>query len=325
MSETSEEPPEGVEVSVDEDNPSSLTELRRGLDLQSLPSSTEEAKTYTFVVPPWELLACAAVPGLSFPHGSSFLRPGSLSALAQVKETIDGHPDGKSILFGHTDKAGGDDVNKGLSERRAKAVHAALVNDPAGFEAIDGEESWELDVVQTILTDLGHAPGPIDGEDGPKTQGAVKAFQEACGLEVDGIAGPNTRQKLYAEYLTKHSPGVAGEAFMDPPTMGCGEFNPIAATEEKFEPNRRVVLFVFRATRLPPLPCAAGDTGPCQSEIDKGSVGGSFRCNFYGKVARDCCCENPDPTPLAPATARQAARTGAPLVEECPLQHALEG
>ncbi|RDH87947.1 MAG: hypothetical protein DIZ78_03730 [endosymbiont of Escarpia spicata] len=39
---------------------------------------------------------------------------------------------------------------------------------------------------QQILTDLGYKPGPVDGDYGRRTAAAVKAFQKAQGLTVDG-------------------------------------------------------------------------------------------------------------------------------------------
>jgi peptidoglycan hydrolase-like protein with peptidoglycan-binding domain len=52
--------------------------------------------------------------------------------------------------------------------------------------------------VQTALGHLGYDPGDIDGLDGPNTRAAVKTFQEATGVGVDGIAGPVTKKALKA-------------------------------------------------------------------------------------------------------------------------------
>ena len=50
--------------------------------------------------------------------------------------------------------------------------------------------------IQCMLTYLRYDPGPIDGLDGANTRDAVKAFQRAEGLTVDGIAGEQTQIRL---------------------------------------------------------------------------------------------------------------------------------
>jgi len=47
-------------------------------------------------------------------------------------------------------------------------------------------------VLQTALKALGIDPGPIDGIFGPKTEAAVRAFQQMARIKVDGIVGPQT-------------------------------------------------------------------------------------------------------------------------------------
>lgn len=42
--------------------------------------------------------------------------------------------------------------------------------------------------IQKILTDLGYAPGPVDGLFGGKTRAAIQTFQREKGLEPDGLA-----------------------------------------------------------------------------------------------------------------------------------------
>ncbi|PAF08648.1 hypothetical protein CHH65_13755 [Shouchella clausii] len=51
-------------------------------------------------------------------------------------------------------------------------------------------------VLQALLYLAGHNPGPFDGAFGDGTEKAVRAFQRAKGLSVDGVAGKNTWKAL---------------------------------------------------------------------------------------------------------------------------------
>lgn len=55
-----------------------------------------------------------------------------------------------------------------------------------------GSRGDEVRRIQQKLKSLGYFNGSVDGIYGTKTQNAVKAFQKACGLTADGIAGPKT-------------------------------------------------------------------------------------------------------------------------------------
>ena len=50
--------------------------------------------------------------------------------------------------------------------------------------------------VQLLLAFLGYDPGDCDGVDGKNTRAALRAFQQAEGLEPDGIAGQQTQARL---------------------------------------------------------------------------------------------------------------------------------
>lgn len=61
-----------------------------------------------------------------------------------------------------------------------------------------GSQGTLVKNMQQKLKDLGYYDGTVTGNFGPLTEEAVKRFQSAQGLTVDGIAGVNTLNKLYA-------------------------------------------------------------------------------------------------------------------------------
>ncbi|MEB3329612.1 MAG: M15 family metallopeptidase [Candidatus Sericytochromatia bacterium] len=67
---------------------------------------------------------------------------------------------------------------------------------PLVREGLRGEPVRAL---QARLRALGFDAGPRDGLFGPRTQAAVRAFQRARGLEVDGVVGPRTWAALGIE------------------------------------------------------------------------------------------------------------------------------
>ena len=69
-----------------------------------------------------------------------------------------------------------------------------------------GDRGWAVRVLQQQLKALGFDPGPIDGIFGPRTEAAVKAFQRAVGIAVDGVVGPVTWSHLKARKSTPSAP-----------------------------------------------------------------------------------------------------------------------
>jgi hypothetical protein len=80
-------------------------------------------------------------------------------------------------------------------------AYGAEVTDSVKVELLvlkQGSEGEQVKVLQRLLMCLGYdlSRCGADGEFGTKTDAAVKAFQKAKGLAVDGIVGQNTWKKL---------------------------------------------------------------------------------------------------------------------------------
>ena len=79
-----------------------------------------------------------------FASGSSTLRPGSATDLDQLVAFLGKYPARTVTIEGHTDSAGSEEYNQGLSERRANAVGSHLVRqgiDAARVTAVGAGES----------------------------------------------------------------------------------------------------------------------------------------------------------------------------------------
>ncbi|MDX2010438.1 MAG: peptidoglycan-binding protein [Myxococcaceae bacterium] len=76
--------------------------------------------------------------------------------------------------------------------------------------------------LQQKLEEAGFSPGPLDGKFGPLTQRAVRAFQQARGLQVDGVAGPATAGALGLSGFDAPQPRVDGNAPPGRPPGGSG-------------------------------------------------------------------------------------------------------
>lgn len=92
-------------------------------------------------------------------------------------------------------KASGKVLN-GLVRRRAEEQELFLTNCGKVYPVLKkGSKGVHVSELQTILNKFGYGLA-VDGQFGPKTLEAVKAYQEEHGLVVDGKVGPKTWTEL---------------------------------------------------------------------------------------------------------------------------------
>ena len=82
-------------------------------------------------------------------------------------------------------------------------AETAVSNPNAGNDACVPKDNSGIIInsvldVQQFLTNNGFNPGPVDGQSGPKTKAAIKAFQQKTGLYADGIVGNKTKAAMKA-------------------------------------------------------------------------------------------------------------------------------
>lgn len=239
-------------------------------------------------------VACWKLEDLRFDFDSSFVVPAAKPEFAELRELRKARPGAPLSLFGHADPTGDETYNKTLSGHRAEAVYAVLIHDVARWEKLytnaHGGDQRGLRQVQLMLQALGFDPGATTGAASTANTQAIKDYQKSKGLSDDGSAGPQTRSKLFADYMALLWPvPLAKTDFLsqgaDPggkgDFQGCSEFNPVmifssAENTQLQKPanhaqrnadnvvNRRVMALLFRpGSQVPPAkwPCPRASEG----------------------------------------------------------------
>ena len=185
--ESTAEPEHNGEGGTSADHPAHATH-----EMRVAPSTVDERNTLRAAILP---VACWRLNDLRFEFDSSFVKPQAAKEMHKLHELREKFPHAPASVFGHADPVGNDEYNKALSGRRATAIYALLVRDAAMWESLfkNSADHWGVKSIQHMLHAVGNNPGPIDGQTGPATTDAVKAFQTANGLSVDGAPGPLTR------------------------------------------------------------------------------------------------------------------------------------
>jgi Putative peptidoglycan binding domain len=96
-----------------------------------------------------------------------------------------------------TTPAAGTEPTTTTTPATGTGAQPALV--PTGEPLAQGDSGPRVRALQRALNQLGYDVGQPDGQFGPGTAEAVRAFQGDAGLEADGIAGQETIQAINQE------------------------------------------------------------------------------------------------------------------------------
>lgn len=209
--------------------------------------------------------------GMFFDTDKSFLLPGAIPSIRGVKQLYDENPNSTLLVVGHTDTSGEPSLNDPLSVERAESVAAFLKDEVdvwAGRYSTSIREGrrWGSREDGGMIKALQVLGPKFDGSDAIDRSDAVRWYQEFhnalpeasraesfATLEVDGIAGPETRKQLIGDYM--HLDGTTLPEEIELVTHGCGENFPVddgaleldeSPRNQAVDPvDRRVELFFF--------------------------------------------------------------------------------
>ena len=133
--------------------------------------------------------------GLDAPPNATppiIVEPIQPTAAAQVPSLPAGQRAAASSLTAAADPA----PASAAKSAAAQTLVASAAGEEGASTALPAEEPARVRTVQQALQAAGYAPGAVDGKMGKRTQKAIREFQEAHGLSVDGKVGPKTWAKL---------------------------------------------------------------------------------------------------------------------------------
>ncbi|HEY9723896.1 MAG TPA: peptidoglycan-binding protein [Oscillatoriaceae cyanobacterium] len=144
------------------------------------------------------------------------------------------------------------------------SARSATGAEPIGGSALltQGASGSNVRTIQQELQSAGFSPGGVDGIFGPNTANAVRAFQRARGLQVDGVVGPQTEAALSRTQAPAPAPapaasyggGMLGKGSTGPSVvqlqqkLAAAGFNP-GGVDGDFGPNTLNAVMAFQRAR----------------------------------------------------------------------------
>jgi outer membrane protein OmpA-like peptidoglycan-associated protein len=204
-----------------------------------------------------EVICARILDGVHFDFDYTFVRPEAKPIIREIADAINGDPERRVLIAGHTDRSGSNRYNEGLSDSRALSVFGYLTDQPGIWTSLlqtmldlnggarvarsgsdQSRDRWQTREIQYMLSYMRNAAtgahyyqGPINNIFGPDTQTALDAFRGDHGLPTGGVPGSprvagvdvDTWEKLFEVYIGLDAVFVAADRFLDPAMIGCGE------------------------------------------------------------------------------------------------------
>ncbi|MEV6166514.1 N-acetylmuramoyl-L-alanine amidase [Streptomyces sp. NPDC052052] len=135
-----------------------------------------------------------------------------------------GIPKDRSHIIGHSEAPGNDHTDPGpywdwdrYMQLVGGSTGGGTSTDALSFSSYatqsNGSTGAQVKAVQQLLNEQGYSVGAVDGDFGPATESAVKAYQTTHGLTSDGIVGSKTWTALLsAGSTTTLAQGSSGDA-----------------------------------------------------------------------------------------------------------------
>jgi len=111
----------------------------------------------------------------------------------------------------------------------SKSGRSAAARGGAGMSG----NSEQVKAIQQALKDQGHDPGEIDGIMGPKTQAALRDYQQKQGLKATGRLDSETSAKLGVEAKTSAAPSSSSSSPAASPSTGSSSAPASSDTKSK--------------------------------------------------------------------------------------------
>jgi outer membrane protein OmpA-like peptidoglycan-associated protein len=102
-----------------------------------------------------EGIAVTFASGLLFAYDSDVIQPAARANLTELANSLKKYPESSLLIVGHTDDAGSDSYNQGLSQRRADAAAAFLESQGIARSRIQTSGKGESEPVASNMSDEG--------------------------------------------------------------------------------------------------------------------------------------------------------------------------